>query len=112
MRVLNPSRTQASVSHFCSQNAFICVRKCDHQIVNVIGRRGLKTETAKHPEAATAIDRFYSVAQIAMERSMTSARLFPPPIRWGMFSFDILGGKYRLITTVDYGAGGSLSERC
>ena len=73
-------------------------------VVNVISKRGLMIESARHPETVTAIERFYNVVRKSQWNGLNDVRkTFPSADQVGnVLIFDILGNNYRLITTVDY----------
>ncbi len=61
-------------------------------------------EAKRHPEAITWLANFYGVARKSTWRGLHEVRLqFPTADQVGnVLIFDVLGSKYRLITTVSY----------
>ena len=72
--------------------------------MNVISKRGLMERAAKHAETVTALDRFYNVARTARWHGLHDVRRqYSSADQVGkVLIFDVLGGNYRLIATVDY----------
>ena len=72
--------------------------------MNVISKRGLMQEAAKHPETMAALENLYRVARRASWQGLQEVReQFPSADQVGsVLIFNVLGGSYRLITTVNY----------
>jgi mRNA interferase HigB len=88
-----PAEALAAVSAFCLTLA-----------LNVVSKRGLMQEAKKHREATPALENLHRTARKAESRG-------PHQVRNEFLSadgvgsvriFNVLGGSYRLITTVNY----------
>ncbi|SPE33240.1 conserved hypothetical protein [Candidatus Sulfopaludibacter sp. SbA6] len=72
--------------------------------MKVLRKRGLFERAGRHPETIPALERFYDYARKARWHGFNDVRQqFPSVDRVGdVLIFNVLGGNYRLITTVDY----------
>jgi len=72
--------------------------------VNVISKPGLMTEARRHPETLSVLDSFYRKARKASWQGLQDVRQqFPSADQVGnVLIFNVLGGNYRLIMTVNY----------
>lgn len=70
----------------------------------MISKRGLMHQAKKHRDAIPALENFYRTARRAEWRGLHQVRRqFPTADQVGsVLIFDVLGGSYRLITTVNY----------
>ena len=73
--------------------------------MNVISKPGLQLLGSRHPETITALTVFYTVTKKAEWHGLHQVRIdFPAVDQVGqVLVFNILGNRYRLITTVNYG---------
>ena len=73
-------------------------------LVNVISKRGLMLEAKKHRETFPALENLYRTARKAKWHGLHDVRQqFPSADQVGsVLIFNVLGGNYRLITTVNY----------
>ena len=74
--------------------------------MNVVGKRGLRNLTARHPEAETEALDWYRIAVSADWSCFADVRAtFPRADLIGeVLVFDLGNNRYRLITTVFFGA--------
>ena len=72
--------------------------------MHVVSKRGLFIQARKHPETIGALDHWYRVARKAAWEGLHQVRLdFPSADQVGaVLIFNVLGGRYRLITTAVY----------
>ena len=70
----------------------------------MISKRCLKQEANKHPETMAALENLYRIARKAAWQGLHQVReQFPSADQVGsVLIFNILGGRYRLITRVSY----------
>ena len=70
----------------------------------MISKRGLMNLAAKHPETITPLENIYRVARKSMWNGLHEVReRFPSTDQVGsVLIFNVLGGNYRLIMTVNY----------
>ena len=72
--------------------------------MNVISKAGLMEQAARHPETMAVLQDFYRTARKSSWRGLHDVRQqFPSAdqVR-SVLIFNVLGGNYRLITTVNY----------
>lgn len=72
--------------------------------MNVISKRGLMDEAKKHRETILTLQRLYRTVRNAKWRRLQDVcEQYPAADQVGsVLIFDVLGGNYRLITTVNY----------
>ena len=80
---------------------------CEHGAVHVITRKALKRFWEAHPDSETALRAWFSITRRATWRHVVDVRTaFPHADVVGMFTvFNVCGGKYRLISQIDYETG-------
>ena len=73
-------------------------------LVNVISKQGLMELANKHPETLTVLASWYSASRKARWNGLHDVRrTFPSADQVGsVLIFNVLGGNYRLIATVNY----------
>jgi mRNA interferase HigB len=72
--------------------------------VHVISKRGLRNLAATHPETKALLEEIYRVARKSRWHGLHEVReTYPSAIQVGsVLIFNVLGGNYRLIMTVNY----------